>query len=86
MPIIIGNFIRQSPTDDSFGSPPSPPGPNEFPADAVFLTQRGERFTGYHLFHDSDGNVVYFNKPSAWLTQPRSWSVRDVSIGLFDLR
>jgi len=86
MPVIIGSFNRSTPTDNSFGVPPAPRPSNEFPATAVLLTQRGERFAGYHLFHDSSGNLLYFNKPSAWLTQPRSWSARAISYGLFDLR
>lgn len=86
MPVSIGTYIRANPDDKSFGAPPPPPDPQSYPAAPVLLTQRGERFTGYHLFHDSDENVIFFMPPSAWLNQPRSWSRREMTVGLFDLR
>jgi len=84
MPIIIGTFNRVP--GDSLGMQPPPPPSVTFPASAVLTTQRGDRFTGYHLFHDTDGNLLYFSTPQAWLNQPRSWSLKETTVGLFDLR
>ena len=84
MPVCISAYIRATTADQSFGVPqPPPPQPQ---AGDVTTTQRDYRFSGYHLFHDSDGNITLFLPPKAWLNQPAVWSRRQLNVGTFDLR
>jgi hypothetical protein len=85
MPIIVSTYIRAGSSDKTFGVPAPLPQPSGSP-DKVFLTQRGERFTGYHLAHDTSGNVIFTMPSQAWLHQPAAWSRRELTVGLFDLR
>ena len=84
MPISISYYVRQTPTDNSFGIAPT--AQSAEPAAPTILTQRGARFTGYRLAHDSDGNVILSLPPQAWLNQPATWARRSTVIGEYDLR
>lgn len=63
MPVSISYYVRKTTTDASFGRPPEKPA-DEVPVGDVTTTQRGERFTGYHLTYDEHGNIIKQFRPA----------------------
>ena len=79
MPVAVSAVYR------SFGVPPAEhlpvpepiPGSNAVPdpLSPAYCTQRGYRFTGYHLHHDGDENII---KDYPYDYQPLWWSKRAI--------
>jgi len=83
MPVIVSSYIRANPNDNSFGLPAEPPVAAQ---PGVLTTQRGKRFSGYHLTHDTSGNVLLFMPPQTWLNQPTIYVERGLTFAKFDFR
>ena len=81
MPVAISAVYNSFnvPPADTLPVPTPIPGSNcvPDPLSPAYTTQRGYRFTGYHLHHDGDENII---KTYPYDYQPMWWSQRAISV------